>query len=286
MDRRDARGHARGARRRPVVAGADVVPGPRRTTRTGARCSAPSASTRCSSARRRMPTARWSLGAAEAGLAVYLEKPVAHTIDDARRSRRRSKATRRRVRGRLPVPGDLVPRRPAARRRAPAGHRRSATPWTAPWLGDRARGGGMMLERASHLIDLERAIAGEVAGVGGVEAGDGARGLAAVRRRRAGQRRRRAGGRRAGLAARARVRRRHGPRGARSGLPRDRGRPRPRHTGPPPVERSLAASSRPRGPATRRGVLHASPTASRTLAVALAAQDDAAQRAAGGRRAD
>src|SRR5919107_540377 len=33
------------------------------------------------------------------------------------------------------------------------------------WLGDRARGGGMILERASHLIDLERALAGDVEAV-------------------------------------------------------------------------------------------------------------------------
>jgi predicted dehydrogenase len=40
------------------------------------------------------------------------------------------------------------------------------------WLGDRARGGSMFLERASHLIDVELALAGDVASVTAVESGD------------------------------------------------------------------------------------------------------------------
>jgi len=110
--------------------------------------------------------------AAQAGLAVYLEKPVAHTMDDAAAIAAAVKATgvvcavgyQYRA---ISFLGDL-PRDAALL----LGTGISDTADRA-WLGDRARGGGMMLERASHLIDLERAIAGEVAGVTALDEGDG-----------------------------------------------------------------------------------------------------------------
>jgi myo-inositol 2-dehydrogenase / D-chiro-inositol 1-dehydrogenase len=110
-------------------------------------------------------------GAAEAGLAIYLEKPVAHALDDAR-------AIAQAVEGggvvcavgyqyraitfldELPVDASLL-----------LGTGISDTV-ERPWLGDAARGGSMILERASHLVDLERLVAGEVESVSAVEAGD------------------------------------------------------------------------------------------------------------------
>src|SRR6185295_9925085 len=110
--------------------------------------------------------------AAQAGLAVYLEKPVAHTMDDAAAIAAAVKATgvvcavgyQYRA---ISFLGDL-PRDAALL----LGTGISDTADRA-WLGDRARGGGMMLERASHLIDLERALAGDVAAVTALEQGEG-----------------------------------------------------------------------------------------------------------------
>jgi predicted dehydrogenase len=217
-------------------------------------------------------------GAAAAGLAIYLEKPVAHAMDDAR------------------AIADAVA---AAGVVCAVGYQYRAISFLAdlprdaalvlgagvsdtvqrPWLGDRARGGSMVLERASHLIDLERAVAGEVAEVTAVEAGDavaialrfasGALGSVVVGRAAGGP------GWRLELAAgdgtvtveldpafRA-----HG-----GGLALE-------HVGPPPLRRSLAcflAAAARRDPAAvccplEEGVA--------TLAVALAAQE-AAQRGA------
>jgi predicted dehydrogenase len=110
-------------------------------------------------------------GAAEAGVAIYLEKPVAHSMDDARAIARAVEAA------------GLV---------CAVGYQYRAISFLADlprdaslllgtgvsdtvqrdWLGDRARGGSMVLERASHLIDLERALGGEVESVSAVEAGD------------------------------------------------------------------------------------------------------------------
>ena len=109
--------------------------------------------------------------AAQAGLAVYLEKPVAHTMDDASAIAAAVAksgvvcAVGYQYRA-ISFLGDL-PRDAALL----LGTGISDTADRA-WLGDRARGGGMMLERASHLIDLERAIAGEVAGVTALDEGD------------------------------------------------------------------------------------------------------------------
>jgi predicted dehydrogenase len=112
-------------------------------------------------------------GAAEAGVAIYLEKPVAHGMDDAR-------AITDAVAGAgvvcavgyqyraISFLADL-PRDAALL----LGTGVSDTVQRA-WLGDRARGGSMVLERASHLIDLERALGGDVERVSAVEAGDAA----------------------------------------------------------------------------------------------------------------
>jgi predicted dehydrogenase len=110
-------------------------------------------------------------GAAEAGVAVYLEKPVAHAMDDAR------------------AIADAVARSGVV---CAVGYQYRAISFLADlprdaalllgtgvsdtvqraWLGDRARGGSMVLERASHLIDLELALGGAVATVTAVESGD------------------------------------------------------------------------------------------------------------------
>jgi predicted dehydrogenase len=110
-------------------------------------------------------------GAAAAGVAVYLEKPVAHAMEDALALRSAVEAA-----GIVCAVGyqyravsflaDL-PREAALL----VGTGISDTV-QRDWLGDRARGGSMILERASHLIDLERALAGEVVSANAVEAGD------------------------------------------------------------------------------------------------------------------
>jgi predicted dehydrogenase len=109
--------------------------------------------------------------AADAGVAIYLEKPVAHALDDARAiaaavaSAGVVCAVGYQYRAisfldDLPVDAALL-----------LGTGISDTV-QRDWLGDRARGGSMILERASHLIDLELALAGEVAAVTAVESGD------------------------------------------------------------------------------------------------------------------
>jgi myo-inositol 2-dehydrogenase / D-chiro-inositol 1-dehydrogenase len=113
-----------------------------------------------------------TVAAAQAGVAVYLEKPVAHTLDDAEAIAAAVAlsgvvcAVGYQYRA-ISFLGDL-PRGAAVL----IGMGVSDT-MERRWLGDRARGGGMMLERASHLIDLERAVAGDVAAVTAVEQGDG-----------------------------------------------------------------------------------------------------------------
>jgi myo-inositol 2-dehydrogenase/D-chiro-inositol 1-dehydrogenase len=110
-------------------------------------------------------------GAASAGVAVYLEKPVAHAMEDALALRSAVEAAgivcavgyQYRA---LSFLADL-PREAALL----LGTGISDTV-QRDWLGDRARGGSMILERASHLIDLERALAGEVVSASAVEAGD------------------------------------------------------------------------------------------------------------------
>jgi myo-inositol 2-dehydrogenase / D-chiro-inositol 1-dehydrogenase len=112
-----------------------------------------------------------AVAAARAGLAIYLEKPVAHALHDARAIADAVEAAGvvcavgyqyRAISFLGELPGE------------PALLLGVGVSDTAerPWLGDRARGGGMMLERASHLIDLERALAGEVDAVAALEHGD------------------------------------------------------------------------------------------------------------------
>jgi len=109
--------------------------------------------------------------AAEARVAVYLEKPVAHAMDDALALRAAVDAA-----GIVCAVGYQyralsflagLPRDAALL----LGTGISDTVQRS-WLGDRARGGSMILERASHLIDLERALGGDVANVTAVESGD------------------------------------------------------------------------------------------------------------------
>lgn len=113
-----------------------------------------------------------TIAAAEAGLAVYLEKPVAHALHDAEAIAAAVEAAGvvcavgyqyRAITFLDDLPGDAA---------LVLGVGISDTQ-DRPWLGDPARGGGMMLERASHLIDLERALAGEVAEVAALHEGDG-----------------------------------------------------------------------------------------------------------------
>jgi myo-inositol 2-dehydrogenase / D-chiro-inositol 1-dehydrogenase len=153
-----------------LVAGADVVPGRAEYTEW-----------RALLARERLdavlvctpPDAHGdvAVAAAQAGLAIYLEKPVAHAMADAR-------AIEAAVAGAgvvcaggyqyraIGFLGDL-PR--DARLLLGAGLSDTVD---RPWLGDRARGGGFVLERASHLVDLQRALAGEVEEVAAIESGD------------------------------------------------------------------------------------------------------------------
>lgn len=113
-----------------------------------------------------------AVAAARAGLAFYLEKPVAASLDDAAAIAAAVAAAgvvcavgyQYRT---LPPPGGPPPRALLGRGLSepePAAAGR-------PWFGDPAQGGSQILERASHLIDLQRALAGEVVRVAGVEHG-------------------------------------------------------------------------------------------------------------------
>jgi predicted dehydrogenase len=110
-----------------------------------------------------------AVAALEQGIHVYLEKPIARGMEDARAivdvaARSRSVcAVGYQWRG-IEVLDDL--------REALDGQEIglvigiSAGPTKSrPWFLDRAQGGGNLLERASHQIDLERAVAGEVVAV-------------------------------------------------------------------------------------------------------------------------
>jgi myo-inositol 2-dehydrogenase / D-chiro-inositol 1-dehydrogenase len=115
------------------------------------------------------------VAALAAGVHVYLEKPVARTMEDAEAivDAARSAAGVCAV-GYQWRAGGL----PEAAREALAGRQigmlvgRNFGPAAArPWFVDRAQGGGQILERASHHIDLQRALAGEVAAVDAFAAG-------------------------------------------------------------------------------------------------------------------
>jgi predicted dehydrogenase len=105
-------------------------------------------------------------GALERGLAVYLEKPVARDRDDARSI---AEAVDRS--GAVVAVGyqyralDFLPDLAAIAQQSALGLLASTSIGATagrPWFVRQAQGGGQVLERASHHIDLQRAIAGEV----------------------------------------------------------------------------------------------------------------------------
>jgi predicted dehydrogenase len=100
-----------------------------------------------------------ALAALEAGLPLYLEKPLAHSLADGEAIAAAAAAS-----GTVCAVGyqyrslsflDALPRDSAML----LGVGISPTA-DRPWLGDPSRGGTHLLERASHLIDLELALAG------------------------------------------------------------------------------------------------------------------------------
>ena len=104
------------------------------------------------------------------GLPVYLEKPIARTAEDAAQIVAAAERQRHRLRGRLPVARARPARRPAPRCwRASRSGSCSGTcigpTQSRPWFLDMRAGGGNLLERGSHHLDLARTVAGEVAAV-------------------------------------------------------------------------------------------------------------------------
>jgi myo-inositol 2-dehydrogenase / D-chiro-inositol 1-dehydrogenase len=217
------------------------------------------------------------VAAAQAGLAVYLEKPVAHTTADARAIAAAVAGAGvicavgyqyRAISFLAALPRD-------ARVLIGAGVSDTVD---RPWLGDRARGGGFVLERASHLVDLQRALAGEVAEVAAVESGDalaltlrfasGALGSIVVGRVAGGP------GWRLDIVGERTVAVELDPafRATGDGVALE-------HAGPPPVQASLARFVRAAAAHDPAAVACPLPEGVATLAVALACQE-AAQRGA------
>ena len=117
-----------------------------------------------------------TLAALASGVHVYLEKPIARTLDDAEAivAAARSADAVCAV-GYQWHASELV----EEARQALAGQRvallvgRNYGPVAGrPWFTDRAQGGGQILERGSHHIDLQRAIAGEISAVQAVAANE------------------------------------------------------------------------------------------------------------------
>jgi myo-inositol 2-dehydrogenase / D-chiro-inositol 1-dehydrogenase len=106
------------------------------------------------------------IAAVERGLGVYLEKPVARSRDDAnaiREAVRRSNAVV--AVGYQYRALDFLPALVAGMVRDPLGLLASYSVGATAgrsWFVHRAEGGGQVLERASHHIDLQCAVAGEV----------------------------------------------------------------------------------------------------------------------------
>jgi len=110
-----------------------------------------------------------AVAAMEHGLPVYLEKPIARTLDDARAIVETADrtgavcaigyqwhATEALEKLRAALDGELVAYLWGV----------SVGPTSArPWFLDRKGGGGNLLERGSHQLDLQRAVAGEVESV-------------------------------------------------------------------------------------------------------------------------
>jgi len=117
-----------------------------------------------------------TLTALARGVHVYLEKPIARTLDDAEAivAAARSADAVCAV-GYQWHASELI----EVARQALAGQRvallvgRNYGPVAGrPWFMDRAQGGGQILERGSHHIDLQRAIAGEISAVQAVAASE------------------------------------------------------------------------------------------------------------------
>jgi myo-inositol 2-dehydrogenase / D-chiro-inositol 1-dehydrogenase len=111
-----------------------------------------------------------TLAALEGGMHVYLEKPIARTLEDAEAIVAAAGVATRTVCavGYQWHATELL----EDARRALEGQRvgmlvgRNFGPVSGrPWFVDRAQGGGQLLERGSHQIDLQRALAGDVAAV-------------------------------------------------------------------------------------------------------------------------
>ena len=109
------------------------------------------------------------LAALAAGIHVYLEKPIARTMDDAE-----AIVAAASVGPGICVVGyqwhatellDDVRAALAGQRVGMLVGRNYGPVAGRPWFMDQAQGGGQILERGSHHIDLQRAIAGEIAAV-------------------------------------------------------------------------------------------------------------------------
>ena len=116
-----------------------------------------------------------AVAALERGIPVFLEKPVARTLEDAEaivEAWERSGAAcavgyQWRATEALETLGEILAGQEVALLLA-----KSFGPTQArPWFVDRAQGGGNVLERASHQVDLVRAVGGEVVSVQASAAG-------------------------------------------------------------------------------------------------------------------
>jgi len=110
-----------------------------------------------------------AVAALEKGINVYLEKPIARGLEDARAivdaAARSSSVCAVGYQWRaVEVLDDLRETLAGQEIGMQIGISFGPTK-SRPWFLDRAQGGGNLLERASHTIDLERAIGGEVVAV-------------------------------------------------------------------------------------------------------------------------
>ena len=110
-----------------------------------------------------------AVAAMERGLPVYLEKPIARTLDDARAIAAAAEAA-----GVVCAIGYQWHAAEALELlRAAVGDQQVAYLWgvsagptaARPWFLERSGGGGNLLERGSHQLDLQRAVAGDVSSV-------------------------------------------------------------------------------------------------------------------------
>jgi predicted dehydrogenase len=110
-----------------------------------------------------------AVGALERGVHVYLEKPIARTLDDAdaivaAADRSGAVCAVGYQWHATDVLGDLQRELEGQDVSLLVGHSIGPT-GSRPWFLDRIQGGGNLLERGSHQIDLVRTVAGEVASV-------------------------------------------------------------------------------------------------------------------------